>query len=172
MPFTPFHMGAALIVKPAARQHFSLIAFGFAQIAMDIEPLLGMILGWETLHGWTHTVVGALLIALPVALLSPFAIAPIVRRANRELQHYRLAWLVQPEQPSRGAVWSGVLVGTLSHVLLDSLMHSDMRPLAPFSDANPLLYAIGVDRVYALCVFVGIVGGLSWLILEEKRRRG
>ena len=34
MPFTPFHMGAALVLKPAARQHFSLFAFGVAQIPL------------------------------------------------------------------------------------------------------------------------------------------
>lgn len=31
MPFTPFHMGAALIVKPVTRSHFSLLTFGISQ---------------------------------------------------------------------------------------------------------------------------------------------
>ena len=34
MPFTPFHMGAALFVKPALNRYFSVITFGIAQITM------------------------------------------------------------------------------------------------------------------------------------------
>ena len=47
MPFTPFHMGAALVIKPAARRCFSVFAFGAAQIVMDLEPLIGMLRGAE-----------------------------------------------------------------------------------------------------------------------------
>ena len=47
MPFTPFHMGAALIVKPVSGSRFSVLTFALAQIAMDIEPGVGMLLGWE-----------------------------------------------------------------------------------------------------------------------------
>jgi hypothetical protein len=50
MPFTPFHMGAALIVKPVTQKNFSLIAFGVAQVAMDIEPLIGMLRHSEILQ--------------------------------------------------------------------------------------------------------------------------
>jgi membrane-bound metal-dependent hydrolase YbcI (DUF457 family) len=37
------------------------------------------------------------------------------------------------------AVTLGAIAGTYSHVVLDSLLHADMRPFAPFSAANPLL---------------------------------
>ncbi|MGR9013877.1 MAG: DUF4184 family protein [Gammaproteobacteria bacterium] len=80
MPFTPFHMGAALIVKPAAQRHFSVIAFGVAQIAMDIEPLIGMLKNSENLHGHTHTFIGALVIGLLVALVTAYICRPILRR--------------------------------------------------------------------------------------------
>jgi hypothetical protein len=42
MPFTPFHMGAALIVKPVTDLRFSLLTFTVAQVAMDIEPGIAM----------------------------------------------------------------------------------------------------------------------------------
>jgi hypothetical protein len=32
MPFTPFHMGAALMVKPGLNRHFSVITFGITQV--------------------------------------------------------------------------------------------------------------------------------------------
>ena len=43
MPFTPFHMGAGLALKAVAGRHFSVLTFGIAQVAMDIEPLVGML---------------------------------------------------------------------------------------------------------------------------------
>ena len=60
MPFTPFHLGAAMLVKPAAGSRFSVISFGLAQIVIDIEPGIGMLRGTETLHGASHTVIGAI----------------------------------------------------------------------------------------------------------------
>src|SRR3990172_8347560 len=64
MPFTPFHMGPGLAVKAVCVRHFSLILFGFSQIAIDIEPLVHIIHGDNVLHGFTHTHVGATLVAL------------------------------------------------------------------------------------------------------------
>lgn len=55
MPFTPFHMGAGLALKAVAGRHFSVLTFGIAQVAMDIEPLVGMLRGAAVLHGPTHT---------------------------------------------------------------------------------------------------------------------
>ena len=51
MPFTPFHMGAGLALKAMAGRHFSVLTFGMAQVAMDIEPLVGMLRGAAVLHG-------------------------------------------------------------------------------------------------------------------------
>lgn len=58
MPFTPFHMGAGLALKAVAGRHFSVLTFGIAQVAMDIEPLVGMLRGAAVLHGPTHTYFG------------------------------------------------------------------------------------------------------------------
>ena len=41
----------------------------------------------------------------------------------------------------------GALTGTFSHVFLDSIMHTDIRPFHPFSDANPLLTEIAETSV-------------------------
>lgn len=44
------------------------MVFGGAQVLMDIEPLLGLIQNRLVLHGYTHTLAGALLIGLAAAL--------------------------------------------------------------------------------------------------------
>ncbi|MDH4371454.1 MAG: DUF4184 family protein [Nitrospira sp.] len=171
MPFTPFHMGAALIVKPAAQKHLSLITFGVAQIAMDIEPFIGMLRNSDILHGPTHTVLGAIVIGLLVALVSPSICRPILRRYNQEVLAYKLRWLSEPPEPTRLAIWSGAFGGTLSHVVLDSVMHYDMRPLAPFSDANPILNVLSHDGVYQLCFMLGLVGCMGCLLTKWLGRQ-
>jgi membrane-bound metal-dependent hydrolase YbcI (DUF457 family) len=52
----------------------------------------------------------------------------------------------------------GAIAGTLSHVLLDSVMHPDVRPFAPFNDSNPLLGALPVHALHWSCVAFGFVG--------------
>jgi hypothetical protein len=129
MPFTPFHMGAALIVKPVTQKNFSLIAFGVAQVAMDIEPLIGMLRHSEILHGPTHTFIGAIMIGLWVALISPYICHPVLRRYNQEVNAYKLGWLSESAEPTRIAIWSGAFFGTLSHIVLDSFMHHSPMPI-------------------------------------------
>jgi hypothetical protein len=69
MPFTPFHMGPGAAVKAVAGRYFSLTVFGFAQVAMDIEPLLRIVRGDAMLHGFTHTYAGATAIAFAAFFL-------------------------------------------------------------------------------------------------------
>jgi hypothetical protein len=125
MPFTPFHMGAALIVKPGLGRNISVITFGIAQIAMDIEPGIGMLTGAEVLHGPTHTILGALAIACVVMLIAPGIVNYLLRKWNKEVTFHKLPWLVQSEITSKIAVTMGAFFGTLSHIALDSLMHHD-----------------------------------------------
>ena len=170
MPFTPFHMGAALIVKPATDKRFSLLTFAIAQIAMDIEPGIGMLVGSETLHGPSHTVGGALLIACLVIAVAKWICTPILRRYNHEVIHYKLYWLLESESVERTAVVTGAFFGTLSHIVLDSLMHHDIHPLAPFSNSNPLLDLVSHDGVYQLCAVLSGVGAVLWLASKWLRR--
>ena len=66
------------------------------------------------------------------------------------------------------AAWSGALIGAWSHLLLDSLMHEDIKPFSPFTDANPLLGVISMSNLNALCVVSGLLGVV---VLLKKRKR-
>ena len=159
-------MGAALIIKPGLNRNFSVITFGIAQIAMDIEPGIGMLTGADVLHGPTHTILGALVIAYLVMLIAPSVCNYLQNRWNKEVIHYKQPWLVQSAALPKSAVISGAFFGTLSHVALDSLMHHDMHPLMPFSKANPLLGLVSHDAVYQLCVIAGVLGAVVWLAVK------
>ena len=169
MPFTPFHMGAAMIVKPAARQHFSVLVFGIAQVAMDIEPLVGMIRDWDVLHGPSHTILGALAIGALVAWLSPPLCNLLLNRYKQEVSQHDLYWLQEPYPISKVAALTGAFYGTLSHLVLDSLMHQDIHPLAPLTSANPLMDLVSHDGVYQLCVVLGLLGTAVWLGVKRFR---
>ena len=159
-------MGAALIVKPGLNRTFSVITFGLAQVAMDIEPGVGMLTGADVLHGPTHTILGALVIAYLVMLIAPSVCNYLLKKWNKEITYHRLPWLVQPETTSKTAVTMGAFFGTLSHVVLDSLMHHDIQPFMPFSPANPLEGLVSHDGVYQLCAIAGVFGAVIWVAMQ------
>lgn len=166
MPFTPFHMGVGLAAKVVAERHFSVLTFSIAQVAMDIEPLVGMLRQSPVLHGPTHTYLGAVPIALVAAAVTPWLCRPLLTRWNDEVRHYRMPWLVEEadwKDWKPRVVVPSALAGTFSHVLLDSVMHLDIRPWAPFSDANGLHNIIPLSTLHLLCVAGMLAGSLAWV---------
>jgi len=63
-------------------------------------------------------------------------------------------------------------VGTYSHVLLDSVMHADLRPLAPFAETSALLGIVSVGTLHLLCVFGGVLGALLLFASTGRHPRG
>jgi hypothetical protein len=163
-------MGAALVVKPGAGQRFSLVAFGLAQLVIDIEPGVRMMQGSAVLHGSSHTLIGALIIATLIAMVSPKIAYWIVTRWNQEVRFHQLGWLAENPILTKTAAISGAFFGTLSHIVLDALMHEDIHPLAPFSPVNPLLHLISHDGIYELCGLMGAIGAVTWVSLKYWRR--
>ncbi len=164
MPFTPFHMGPGLALKAVAGERFSLLAFGVAQVAMDLEPLVGILSGADVLHGTSHTYLAAIPIGLVAAAITPILCRPLLRAWNQFLRNYRLARLAGADTFAKPALVFGALAGTLSHVALDSLMHHDIRPLAPFSTANGLLGAVSLNTLHFACVAAGLAGFVIWAV--------
>jgi len=164
-------MGPGLAVKAVGGRYFSVLVFGIAQVATDIEPLIGMLRGADVLHGWTHSYVGATVIGLFVMLLAPPLCRPILRRWNRELAHHRLGWLGSPGEIGSVAAATGALVGTYSHVVLDSIMHADITPFSPWSTANGLQGYLSIGALHSVCVAAGLLGVSVWLITGLWQRR-
>lgn len=171
MPFTPFHMGPGLAIKAIGRERFSLTVFGFAQVAIDIEPLVRILRGEHALHGITHTYAGALLIGVFALFAGRFACQWLLRLWNAAIRDSHLAPLqLKPDIPWPAAA-SGALLGTFSHVLVDSIMHPDMRPFAPFVATNRLLDSLSVAGLHMLCILLGIGGAVALLATALWRRR-
>ena len=162
MPFTPLHMGPGLLLKSLLQGSFSLMVFGWAQILMDVEPLVAMIRGEGVLHGASHTWAGALLIG-GVAALSGKPAAVLGLRLFRLASHLPLSWPV---------AFASAWIGTFSHVLLDGVMHADMQPLRPFTDGNGLLGLVSVGHLHLFCLVTGALGLLLYPLLPRLKRQG
>jgi membrane-bound metal-dependent hydrolase YbcI (DUF457 family) len=169
MPFTPLHLGPAAVLKAVAGPHFSFMVFGGTQVLMDIEPLVRIVRGDTTLHGITHTFLGATGIALLAAFIGGPITNLVLRWWNSSVSPSSL--LFARELPvRRHAVWIAAFVGAWSHVALDGLMHADMQPLWPWRLDNPWLHAIPVGRLHQICFITAALGGLACVALAMWRR--
>lgn len=169
MPFTPFHMGPGILVKALLQSSFSLMVFGWAQIVMDIQPLIVMISGEGNLHGFSHTYIGAVLLAIFSALSGKYLseIGLFVLGLNPQWQ-VKIAWWV---------CFLSAFIGTFTHVLLDSLMHSDVEPFFPVTNKNMFLGIISGQTLHKVCLYSGLVGGLlcfaiSWTKKVKNKKQG
>ena len=149
MPFTPIHLGPGAAFKAIGGKHFSFMVFGGSQVLMDIEPLIGIIQGKDVLHGYSHTLLGALLIGLLAAII------------GKPISEYVLKFMKVPFYPFTWvASFTGALIGTFSHIGFDAVMHSDMNPWWPLTQGNSWLGWISIDALHVVCLTLGLIGGL------------
>ncbi|GAA0817557.1 hypothetical protein GCM10009111_18940 [Colwellia asteriadis] len=164
MPFTPFHMGTGILIKALLQGSFSLMVFGWSQIVMDIQPLWVLLHGHGHLHGFSHTFIGAILLAIVAGLtgkyLSEFGLKLL--GISKAAQPIKISWLV--------ALISAFL-GCFSHVILDSIMHSDVQPFYPLTLYNPMLNFISVSSLHKLCLYSGLIGAAIFYLVQWRNRK-
>ena len=150
MPITPFHFGPGAAIHALAPRHVSFIAFCASNVLIDLEPLYFMLTHQDPLHRFFHTFIGASLVAICAVLLFLGCRSLSVRFS-----------LPNPFKWQGLGVWpvvAGAFAGTYSHIVLDSIMHFDITPLAPFSSANPFLFAVSIDALHWFCFVAGVIG--------------
>lgn len=162
MPFTPVHMGPGIAIKAVMQGSFSLMVFGWTQIVMDIQPLIVMLTQAGHLHGFTHTYLGATLIAVFAGLtgkhLSEFG---LVLLRIQSMGHPKIAWWVS---------FLSAFIGSYSHVFLDSIMHNDVEPFFPFSQANEWVGLVSVAALHWFCLYSGLVGAAVYYFIAWYRK--
>ncbi len=160
MPFTPIHVGPGILIKAALQGSFSLMIFGWSQILIDIQPLVVMLTGKGELHGFTHTFAFATVIAVVAALTGKHLSEWFLRKVDIPLLKIspRITWPV--------AIVSALL-GTYSHILLDSIMHTDMEPFYPVVTDNPFYGIVSVPMLHNLCVASGILGAVVYVLISR-----
>jgi hypothetical protein len=164
MPATPFHLGPGLLVKAVAPRQFSMAAYSLAQVVIDLESGYYLLRGEYPVHRQAHTFLLGGLIGLVCGL--------IVSRIGewwarpRDLVPEALA----AEYRLPIAAVSGIFGGIL-HSVLDGIMHADIRPFRPFTDANPLYGLVSLRVLYLVCIITGFVGAALLLARERRSRR-
>lgn len=132
-----------------APKYVSFLAFCAANVVIDFESLYNLVTRQYPVHRFLHTYVGATLAAVVTALLFLGAQRLASRRWLPNLFKWQELTLVQ--------VVVGAAAGAYSHVVLDSVMHRDMSPLVPFSQANPLLGAVSLGSLHWFCAASAVV---------------
>jgi inner membrane protein len=122
----------------------------------------GSVTGFQHHRGFTHTLLGAPLVA-GVVLAGVYGIYRLMRTGDREPKH----------PPRWKLLFIYALIAVLSHLFLDFTNNYGVRPFAPF---NPRWYswdiAFIVDPLILAALFLGLVTpGLFGLITEEVGAR-
>ncbi len=161
MPVTPFHFGVGLAAKATTPRRVSFTAFVASQVLIDCESAYYL---WTQQYP-VHRVLHTFIVAVPFSVAVGAAVAFAYRAWRRGSR--------SPSEPAgaeaalRPAVIGGA-IGGVTHPLLDGIMHPDIRPFWPFSQANPLLGMLNLRSLHLLCVVLGI-GGL--LVLRWRNAR-
>ena len=167
MPITPFHLGPGAALKALAPGQVSFTVFAFSQVLIDLEPVTLFFLTGDPAHPYLHTYLGAALVAALSVWPGRRASEWAIRLWNSRLSEAQARWLrAEPRISLREAV-AGALLGAYSHVFIDSFMHADMRPLAPFSAGGEFAGLISVEALQWICVAAGVAGVA---VLYARRR--
>ena len=161
MPFTPFHLGPGLLFKAAAPARLSFAAYAAAQVVIDVESGYFLYTGGYPVHRSMHTFALGAIVGAVVGAATAWA--------GRKLGgKHRADWppAVQAEFEPKAALAGGVLGGTM-HSLLDGLMHRDIAPFRPFSEANPLRGMVGLSTLHAVCALAGLAG-ILWMAVRRR----
>jgi len=163
MPLTPFHFGPSALVGAPFKRKIDLPAFVLANVVVDVEPGVVLILGLNyPLHGYLHTFVfGGILGAF-------FGDAVYLGRSHIHSLMYQLKLPYFSDR--KIAIYSGVL-GIWFHVLIDSLYHQKMTPFFPLK-TNPIYGLIDAHRIVSLCLYSFVLALLTYVLHVIIRRQG
>jgi len=124
MPFTPFHLGPALLLGVLLYYWVDLPTLLVASVIVDVCAALvvnGPLSG--PTHGILTTSVGGTFVGL---LVGGLALA-LPARIQRLGSPFRLADTVPA-----GPVFAGAVVGVAAHVVLDATLYADVQPFWPW----------------------------------------
>lgn len=169
MPVTPFHLIAASPIKAIAPNKFSWAIFCLTNILIDLEPITCYLITLEPRHMFFHTIIGATLVAIVAATYGRNLCKVAIDIWNEEIRGKpEEKWLASDSYINKTAAWVGAILGAWSHLLLDSFMHFDIKPLSPFSNENVLLGTLSIPFLHSLCLGMGILGILIFLMKRKK----
>lgn len=138
-----------------------------ANVLIDVEVLYYLSRNEPPFHRYLHTYLGGSLAGLIAGLLM-FGIMLLFARLTPNSSR----WKKRLNQTSNLRLLSqsllAGLLGGLSHVLLDSLMHHEMNPLWPFALGNTFAGSITVAALHIALGLLGLFAMVLWIMLRER----
>ncbi len=166
MPFTPYHGGIGILLKSFFLKRFSLIIFLWSQFLYDVEVLFNILLDSNRLHSWSHTILGMMVIAL-ISCITGKYIYEIFAKILNDIVKIKLS-----EHPNRKIIIFSVMLGVITHLPLDAIMHYDVRPLFPLASNNPLYGIVSVFTLHLGLLICAVIGLIVWILrLKLKKYR-
>ncbi|MDY6761678.1 MAG: hypothetical protein SVY41_01390 [Candidatus Nanohaloarchaea archaeon] len=148
MPFTLFHLGPAALLGLAFYRYLDLPTFLAANVIVDVRAALILLGPWEgQFHGPLQTFAGGTVIAL--------LLAAAVYRFYGPVQQV-MEWFDLGQVRDRGRILAAAVLGIWLHIVLDSMLWSDMQPFAPFT-WNLFLGVAGLPAVHIAAIAAGLV---------------
>lgn len=157
MPFTPFHLGPALVIGIILIYYLDFPTLQVASVILDIEPFFVLLLDLNyPLHGFFHSFLGGAIVILPLSLLM-FKIRPLL---NPIMNFFKIK-----QNPSFVKILVASAIGIYLHLLLDAPLYSDMKPFFPLS-FNPFLNTsdLVADTIYLFCGYCFLVAIILYLV--------
>lgn len=149
MPFTPLHLGPAILIGIIGWKYLDFPTLLLGSIIVDTRTALvyfGVLDG--PLHGVLHTFTGGTLLAfILIGTVTPF----------RKYIGFYMNQTGFPQVSDDSTIVGAGFLGIYLHLLLDSVLYSDMEPFSPLVQ-NPLLGIASNETVYAFCGLTGITG--------------
>ncbi len=163
MPLTPFHLGPALFFGLLFFRLINLPAFLIANVVVDIEPFLILFLGLDLpLHGFFHSFLGGSIIVIILSL----AMIKMDKPVQKIMSAFKLG-----QKYSKRSIWLASFSGIYLHILLDSILYTDIKPFFPLN-VNPFYNSsmFAGFEIYSLCVILFILGLALYAYKALKQR--
>lgn len=170
MPFTPFHFGPAILVKSFVQRRFWLTSFVLANVLVDLEVLYYLRINQRPFHRYLHTYVGGIVLGIMAGMLMVAGLRLVTKLTPADTQWKRLWTAARPGRQLIDSVGAGVF-GGVSHIFLDSLLYSEMRPFWPFPEGNILVGLVSSSHLHIGLMASGMVG-MAFLALMIDRNTG
>ena len=159
MPFTPFHFGPSACIALPLSRYIDVPVFILANVAVDVEPLLVMVFDLNyPVHGYCHTLLIGSLVGILWAAIA-YSGRSILRAVMEAL---RLSY-----KTSFRKMLASAILGVWFHVMIDSLIHSDIKPCYPFA-YNPVSGLITAGTVRLICA-VSFIPALMIYLVKATR---
>jgi len=163
VPFTPFHLGPALLFGLVFSSTFDPLTILIASVIPDVEPFCVLLFDLSgRSHGFFHSYVGASILAVLVAV--------VVYLLKDVLTSVMLKFQVSQKSSFKKILFTS-FVGVYSHVFLDSLLYRRMNPLYPLqgnSFVGIMPTYVADMAVYGFCSISFILGIILYLYKIRK----